>query len=124
MREVTVRKEELLAKVLENRESHIKEYIEACEGYRQKALTKIDEVFAGLKSKIESLKEGQTIGLMAVSFGLEVPETYEKEYDQVIMLLKMTTNEKIKLSSDEFACYVMDDWSWKETFTASNARYK
>lgn len=124
MREVTVQKKELLEKVIANREVHIREYQEACDGYRTKALTKIDEVFGDLKKKIEDLKDGQTIALMSVSFGLDVPVSHEKDYDQVIQMLKMSTEETIKLSSDEFACYVMDDWDWKQTFITSNARYK
>ncbi len=124
MREVTVRKEELLKKVRANRTSHIAEYLEACEGYRAKALAKIDEVFGDLKAKVESLKDGQVIALMHVTFGLEVPQTHEKDYDQVIMMLEMSTEDTVKLASDEFACYVMDDWDWKKDFLLSNSRYK
>ena len=124
MRKVTVKKSELLEKVLANRALHIKEYSEACDGYRVKALEKIDEVFGGLKAKIGELKEGQTIALLSVTFGLDVPQTHEKDYDQVLEMLRMSTDDTTELQSDEFACYVMDDWDWKQEFTMSNRRYR
>jgi hypothetical protein len=35
----------------------------------------------------------------------------------------METREEIELTEQEFAQYVMDDWSWKGQFTATNSAY-
>jgi hypothetical protein len=123
MREVKVRRDELLEKIKINREKHIKEYKEACEGYRQQALAKIEEVTQKLRQKFETLKEGEYIQLAAITFGLDVPESHEKDYDQVIMMLEMSIDNEINLKSDEFACYVMDDWDWQTTWKMSNSKY-
>ena len=123
MREVKVRKFDLLVKICANKEKHIKEYKEACEGYRQQALVKIDEVTKHLVHKVQSLKEGEYIGLASISFGLDVPQSHEKDYNQVIMMLEMSIDEEVTLKSDEFACYVMDDWDWQQNWKMSNSKY-
>ena len=124
MRETTVLKSDLLEKVKKNRKLHIEEYKEACDGYRLKALQKLEDVIGELKARGLRVKSGETIGLDSISFGLVVPVSHEKDYDQVIMMLEMSVDEKVRLLSDEFACYVMDDWDWKQQFTASNSFYK
>jgi hypothetical protein len=35
----------------------------------------------------------------------------------------MSTDTVVELSEQEFRQYVMDDWSWKHNFLASNAMY-
>lgn len=124
MREIKVKRDELLETIRKNRTAHIIDYKEACDGYRGKALQRIDEIVGNLRGKINALKEGETIALMSVSFGLDVPVSHERDYDQVIKMLEMSVDDEISLKSDEFACYVMDDWDWKQVFLASNARYK
>jgi hypothetical protein len=46
-----------------------------------------------------------------------------KDYDRVIRMLEMTVDEIITIGAVEFQQYVMDDWTWKEQFTASNSAY-
>lgn len=123
MREVKVRRDDLLVKVRENKEKHIREYKEACEGYRQQALVKIDEVTKHLVQKVQSLKEGEYIGLASITFGLDVPQSHEKDYDQVIAMLEMSVDDLLTIRSDEFACYVMDDWDWRADWKMSNSKY-
>ncbi len=38
-------------------------------------------------------------------------------------MLDMSVDDIIVISADDFAMYVMDDWRWKDAFTASNSRY-
>ena len=123
MREVKVLRSVLLEKVRENREKHIKDYHDACEGYKAQAIQRIDEVMGDIKSRIERLRQGQVIELVAVSFGLNVPRSHEKDYDQVIAMLQMSVDDTLTVRSDEFACYVMDDWEWKAEWTHSNSMY-
>src|SRR6185295_867061 len=74
-------------------------------------------------AKINGLKEGQTIAVVGLQFGLNVPQSHEKAYDQIIRMMEMSVDEEITLTCSQFACFVMDDWDWKEQWSASNATY-
>ena len=122
-REVKVKRDELLIVLRKNREQHIKDYKEACAGYRQAALARIDEIFSDLRAKINGLKEGQTIAIIGLQFGLVVPVSHEKAYDQIIRMMEMSVDDEITLTCSQFGCFVMDDWDWKEQWSASNSMY-
>lgn len=123
MRTVKVKRDELLEKVRANLAKHREEYVAACTGYRAKALDKIDEVFDGLRKRVADLQEGQTIALMSVQFGLEVPQDHSKDYEQVIAMLEMSVDTELSIQSDEFACYVMDDWEWRQKWETTKLSY-
>lgn len=124
MREVKVNRKELLEKVRANRETHVRDYEESVIGYKAAALKAIDEGMAKLRRSVEELKTGQVLHLAAVSFDLEVPENHKKDYDQVIAMLEMSVDDQLTIRSDEFALYVMDDWSWKANFDKTTTTYK
>lgn len=113
MREVKVKKDELLRVVRENRAKHIEGYKEAVAGYKEAALVAIDKAMQRLKAQVQDLEAGEVLRLAAVSFDLRVPEDHTKDYDQVIRMLEMCVDTEVTLKADEFACYVMDDWEWK-----------
>jgi hypothetical protein len=123
-REVKVRRNDLLTELRKNREQHIRDYKEACEGYREQAIRRIDEIAADLRKKIHDLKEGQTIAIMNVVFGLNAPVSHEKSYDQIIKMVEMSVDDEIVLTAGQFACFVMDDWEWKAEWTGSMAQYR
>jgi hypothetical protein len=56
-------------------------------------------------------------------FGLDVPESHEKAYDQIIRMMEMSVDQEITLTCSQFGCFVMDDWDWKEKWAASNSAY-
>ncbi len=122
-REVKVKRDELLKVLKTNRQQHILEYNEACKGYRAAALARIDEVFNDVRGQVNRLKEGQTIAVVGLSFGLDVPQSHEKAYDQIIKMMEMSVDSEILLTSGQFACFVMDDWDWKEVWKMSNLKY-
>jgi hypothetical protein len=129
MREVKVNKNDLLEKVKANLEKHLREYGEAVEGYKTEAKALLTqrkkEVVKALDSKINELdSEAVRLDLpVNLSFHLPVPESHEKDYRQVILMTEMSVDDTLTLKSDEFACFVMDDWDWKENFSVTNARY-
>ena len=112
-----------MAAVKENRAKHITEYKEAVAGYKRTALESIERVMDIMRRRIESLKEGEMIRLDNVAFNLVVPESHEKDYDQAICMLEMSVDTELVLRYDEFAKFVMDDWDWKEQFTATSNFY-
>jgi hypothetical protein len=123
MRKVKVKREELLVKVKANREKHVAEYEEAVIGYKEEAIRAVDKVMGHLKTRIHDLEAGEVLYLHAVAFDLEVPQNHSKDYDQVIEMLTMSVDEELEIQSDEFACYVMDDWDWKQDFLHTNRKY-
>lgn len=124
MREVKVKRAELLAKIKENRLKHIAEFKEAVIGYKAEASKAIDKAMLKLKRSVEELQAGEVLRLEAVAFNLVVPQNHSRDYDQVIAMLEMSVDEQLTIRSDEFACYVMDDWGWKEEFSNTATMYK
>lgn len=124
MREVKVKREDLLKKVKENRVTHIKEYREAVEGYKSAAIAELAKGMIQLKKQVDDLETGEMIRLSTVSFNLAVPQDHTKDYDQVIAMLEMSVDDTLTIRSDEFACFVMDDWDWKQDFLNTSMLYK
>jgi len=113
MHSVTIKKDELLEKIRLNRAIHHQGFLEATKAYRLEAIEVLDEALADARA-------GRRI---ISSTSLVQPVDMTKEYDQVIMMLKMSVDEEIELSSTEFQNYVMDDWSWSGAVGASNSAY-
>lgn len=113
MHEVKVKKQELLEALVKNRNVHIEDYWDAMEGYTNAAETL-------LKERLQKVREKFAVDL---KFNIPKPVSYEKEYDRIISMVKMSVEDELTLSSQEFAQFVMDDWGWKGAFTATNAFY-
>lgn len=113
MQEVTVHKDELLQKLRANKNKHMADYTYALKGY-------VEALVDQLNSKLKELDSGS---IPDASINLPKPKAHVEEYDQVITMVEMSVDEEIKLYSQEFAQYVMDNWSWKNTFTATNMMY-
>lgn len=113
MEGVTVKRNELLQTVKENRDEHRAVFEKAQEGYRAKAIELLDQ-------RLEEARQG---GQIDTSFSLPVPQDHTADYDRVIKMLEMSVDEQIELDEDYFAQYIMDDWSWKRQFVTTNAFY-
>lgn len=113
MHSVRVKKDELLEKMKKNREGHRALFEKAVIGYRKALLERLEGMIADIKrgSRVE-----QTIRLPE-------PADHTKDYDCVISMLEMSTEDEIDLDSRSFSHYVMDDWAWKDEWVASNSVY-
>lgn len=115
MKTIKVNKNDLLAKLKVNLETHIKDYQEACRGYRAEAVRALD-------NRVNQLERGETVD---VEFhDLEVPKSHEKVYRVVIGMMEMSIEDVIELSTQEFQSYVQDDWDWKADWSFSNQKYQ
>lgn len=99
MNDVTIKTDDLLAKLKENRDKHIQTYQDAVEGYQ-----KISE-----EKLTKALKKVQS-GEMISSVKLSVPRSHEEQYDEAIAMLEMSVDKETKLSRYEFNNYVLDSW--------------
>ena len=113
MRTVNVNKSDLASILAENRKKHKAEYEEAFEGYIKTAIEKLEENLA-------KFKEGE---ITKLRWNEQPPTSNVKDYDRVIKMLEMSTDDKIELTSEEFENFVQDDWHWKETWRLSNSKY-
>jgi hypothetical protein len=106
--------QDILTKVKANRASHRNEFLEAQEGYRKKAIEILDQ-------RLADARAGKELNML---IQLPAPQDHTKDYDRVIMMLEMTTDEVLEIDQNEFAQYVLDDWSWKQQFMLTNSMYK
>jgi hypothetical protein len=113
MNKVTVKREELLKILRQNRDQHRAVFERALEGYRRKAIQILEE-------RLEDARANRRINL---AIELIQPMDQTREYDRAIRMLEMHTQEQIELSERDFASYVMDDWGWKGQFTATTSGY-
>ena len=111
--EVRVNKDVLLERLRKNRDNHAQIVKEARAGYVAKAQET-------LKKRLDELVSGK---LVSLRFSLEVPIDQTKEYDTVIGMLTMSTEDTLVLSATEYRCLVEDNWGWKQSFMLSNAPY-
>ena len=108
-----VDKAKLLAILKQNREAHKAVFDEAMVGYKQQA-TKL------LKEHLLRVQAGRNVRVHIV---LTQPVNQTRSYERVIGMLEMALANEVELSEEDYQQYVMDDWSWKEEFLTSNARY-
>lgn len=113
MNGVTVRKDELVSALEENRKNHRAIFEEAVEGYRKKAIEMLEH-------HIEEIKEGRVV---RVAVHLPQPEDHTDDYDRVLRMLEMSIDDEIEVMEHDFACYVMDNWDWKRQFLTTNSAY-
>lgn len=113
MNDVKVRRDELLAKVKANRDGHRDLFLKAQAGFRQRCIEELDAMLA-------DAREGRKVRMVV---GLVEPADHTKDYDRVIRMLEMSTDDIVEIDSSAFAQYVMDEWSWMAAATASNTAY-
>lgn len=123
-RDTDVKKDEILKTIKENREKHIAEYKEAVEGYKEAAIEAIENAVDKLKKRINDLEDGEVLELAAIQFDLPVPRDHSQSYDLIIGQLELDINDVVKIRTDEYACFIEDQWDWKPAFMAINSRYK
>jgi len=111
---VTVKKAELLAALVKNRDGHRADFIEAQTGFREAVIAELDKMLA-------DARERKAIKLVV---SLPTPEDHTKDYERVIRMLEMSTADEIQISEQQFSQYVLNEWGWIQKFTTTNSLYK
>lgn len=112
---VTVKKDELLSKMMANREKHVKEYELAWSGYKT-------EMISFLNLTVDEIKHKGVVDTHRIG-ALPRPQNHAKEYDRVIQMLQMSIATEIVITEQQFQMYVMDEWTWKQAFEVTKSRY-
>ncbi len=113
MREVKVRKEELIEKVRANRDRHRSQYEKAIEGWAREALQVME-------ADVQALKAHTRRYLTPID---QPPQDHTIDYDRVIPMITMSVDDTITLDAATFRQYVLDDWNWKDSWAATTAKY-
>lgn len=110
---VTVKRQDLLTHLEDNRTKHRSLFDEAQTGFRTEVIKLLDK-------RLADARDGKGIDLR---IHLPEPQDHTKDYDRVILMVKMSVNDEVELTHQEFQQYVMDDWSWKREFVATASNY-
>lgn len=109
-----VNKGDLLEKIKLNRASHAIAYKAAVVKYRERAVVALTKQLANAQ---EASKR------FSLSFTLPKPVNYLKQYDQLIGLLEMATEQFIEITPQDYSCYVLDEWEWRSNFAYATMSY-
>lgn len=104
---------EVLGILRRNLESHKTIVAEARKGYLDKARTSVAAALA-------RLEKGE---ILALNFGLSLPEDRTADYRTAIRMLELHKGETISLDTENVQKFVEDRWEWKRRFLSSNAMY-
>lgn len=115
MTTVKVPKAKLLEKLLNNRRWHIELYIEALAGYRKK-------IIVAVAKELANVKHGRDLKLSILG-AMSKPESHADDYDRAIAMLRMSVDETIELTADQFEQLVQDRWGWQNSFILRNSSY-
>lgn len=110
---VNVDKNDLVTILQVNRAKHASDYETAKKGFRKLLVEE-------LEGKLRAAKAGEKVELR---FENQSPKSYIEEYDDVIEMLQMATNNEIELTHVQYKQWVKDEWDWKEHWSLSNIAY-
>lgn len=113
---VRVSRTALLAKLRENLQKHEAEFKEADAGFRA-ALAK------RLQAMLKAARSAAAAKDCDMHVGLPVPNSFAEDYQTAIQMLDMAQDAEIELNQQQFRCFVMDEWDWKEQFANTSSIY-
>ena len=114
---VKVNRKELLKIVTDNKEKHIKDFLESVEDYKTATL-KLAE------ANLELVKTGDLEQIAKTKPMPGKPVSYENNYTRAIRMLELSVEKEIDVEEDVFNQLVLDEWAWKNQFIASSTLYK
>jgi hypothetical protein len=97
----------------DNRRRHRTVFNDALAGYEREA-EKI------LREHVEALQKGKHPHIQII---LDRPEDHTRDYDRVIGMLRMHTEDTFELDEGSYRMYVDDDWAWKRQWIDTSVTY-
>lgn len=114
MQSVKVKKTELIEVLTKNRDGHRTEFLESQDLYRAAVIKELDAMLAEAREK-KSIRR---------HINLPEPEDHTDDYDRELRMLAMSVDDVIELGVHDFDTFVMDNWAWKQSVSATNMFYK
>lgn len=113
MREMTMRRDDLLDHLRENLETHRATFLKAQEGYRRAVIEELDRM-------LDDARSGR---LIRRAISLPEPEDHSGDYQTAIRMLEMSVGDEITITVDDFEKLVMDNWGWKGRWHETTSSY-
>ncbi len=111
--QTTVRTEDLLTVLRENRAKHHKVFEAAWAGFQKEA----ERLFT---EQLRLIKAGK---LRRVYVSLPEPQDHTLDYDRAIRMMEMHQEPTIKLSEQDAQQLLLDDWNWKREWLTTSTSY-
>jgi hypothetical protein len=127
--------DEVLTALRENLAEHQEIVEEARKGYMEKCRKALVKAQNKLTDRLSRLEDGEILEMKAITFNLTPPQDHSKEFKTVIKMLELhksayesdhgnsETQATIPLKAADVQRFVLNDWSWMDTFLHSNAVY-
>jgi len=122
--DVVCNKDEVLNKIRENRENHIKIMAEARKGYVREAIEFANDSTDYLDNVIHHLGNGDVgVSLTPPRPEFSLPKDHTLAYNTAIQMLELHQDETVVLTGYEVRTLVEDIWDWQQDFLRSAAQY-
>ena len=111
-RTIKVKKADLIARIEQNKATHIEAYAKAVDAYKKEALKQLGD----LTQKVEN-------GDVNVRLNLTTPVDNRKNYDKIIDMFNWEVEDIVELEQSEFNEYVQDETEFARHAMMSNSMY-
>lgn len=116
MKEVKVKKTDLLRHLMDQRDLHVEEHKQAMQNWRQKVVEKVSAEAERLSN------DNEEVDLYFLT-PLSKPTSYEEDYESAINICEWHEEEVMDLTFEQFSQWVEGNWRWRQDFLRSNAAY-
>lgn len=117
MRNVMIKKDQLLERLKANRKQQESKQAEALTNWQAQLTGRIAQIGTDIaKGKFPK-------DVMQLISDLQRPQDVLKLYDDAIEMVELDTRPELELTAQEFKHFWQDDWDWKRNWTASNSKY-
>jgi hypothetical protein len=117
MNSVKMNRKELLKIVKDNQKKHVAQYEESVADYKI-AVVKL------AKANLKLANTGDLAEIRKMKNRIDAPQSYEDNYTRAIRMLELSVEDVIEIEEHIFNQLVLDEWGWKQQFTAMSAMYK
>ncbi len=117
MNSVKMNRKELLKIVKDNQKKHVAQYEESVADYKL-AVVKL------AKANLKLANTGDLAEIRKMKNRIDAPQSYEDNYTRAIRMLELSVEDVIEIEEHIFNQLVLDEWGWKQQFTAMSAMYK
>jgi hypothetical protein len=108
-----MKKRDLLDILEKNRKEHRAIFVEAQAGFKNAVVKQLEE-------RLKAARENRHVELF---IRLNEPVDQTSDYDRVIKMLELSTEETVELNEQDFSQYVEDNWNWRHQFLVTNSAY-
>lgn len=134
-RTITANVDEVLTALRKNLAEHREIVAEARKGYVKECEAALEKARETLARRLSKLTKGEKVDMTSIHFNLTAPEDHSKEFDTVIKMLELHKNAHegdkshkdipatITLKAIDVQRFVLNDWSWMDSFLLSNSAY-